>query len=1000
MKKKRILSVMVALVMVFTMFQSTAFAAPGDVDLATIPSGFTVSLSAGATNTFTITDSSPQARTNIKIICGEGLNIILDGVNIDNSANGGICPLSFTGTGNTLTLAPGSTNTLKGGADTPGVLVADGTSLSIGGTGTLMAYGGANAAGIGSGYDSAAGIKSGPLTITDGDVRAWGGENGAGIGGGYKGAYSTISISGAAHVTAAGGANGAGIGGGYETPDADNAASGITISGGTVSATGGEGGAAVGGGGKSGGGTISITAGNVTALGGGAAAGIGNGESAGIGSETELSVSGGTVSATGGTNASNIGGAGLGSSYNAFACPVTITGGEITAKGGYGGAGIGAGCQSITGVISISNATVNATGGCKGPGIGGLGAGGSITIKSGNITAAAGSDGGYGGAAGIGGAIGGSITGEYGSCRVTIEGGTISAVGSADQFSQGGGAGIGGGNYCESSEITITGGDVTAAGGGIDSKGGSGIGSGYNGKTKAITISGGTVKAAGSESNPGIGGKPFDANSVIVISEGTVFAEKGDKACYDIGSSDVNDGGLNIYGRAKVFLRNDKYREPVTTTSHSHRVSGSGFTGSSFCGIPVPWTGNFGAFLRPYSLTYSLNGGNGILPAACEQHLGTTIPVSNGNGLSRTYYVFAGWNTREDGGGKAYAANSTYTFNASATLYAQWVPYTYSVVYESNGGSGAMDPSHHAYGIAQALNANAFTRTGYTFAGWARDAGGSVELQDGQDVLNLTSVKGGTITLYAKWAVNTYSIVYDSNGGIGGATASSVHTYGMDRALTKNGFTRAGFNFLGWAKSPGGTVAYTDSQTVTTLTVENGETITLYAVWASSGNYSIKTKVNSARYGKVTGAGTYAGGDMATITAIPANGYMLSKWTDGKTKIPANAILSFPVEKARTLTAYFTRIGQPRLASVKTAGTGNVKITWKPISGVTGYYVYRATSKWGQYTRINDATGTTTFTDSGLTAGKKYFYKVQAYYVAGSKITTGTYSRVLSAKVK
>ncbi len=996
MKKKPILSIMAALLMVFSVFPSTAFAASDEVDLAGVSSGFTVTLSAGTTNTFTITDSNPQTRTNIKIICGAGLNIILDGVSIDNSANGGICPISFTGTGNTLTLAPGSTNTLKGGADVPGVLVADGTSLSIGGTGILQAYGGANAAGIGSGT----GIKSGLLAFTDGDVRAWGGQNGAGIGGGNQGACNTVNISGSAHVTATGGQNGAGIGGGHEAPDADNAASAIAISEGTVSATGGEGGAGIGGGGNCGSGTITITGGNITALGGGAASGIGNGESAGSGSFTNITISGGTVSATGGTDASNLGGAGIGSSYNAFACPVTISGGDIIAQGGYGGAGIGAGCQSLTGTVTISHATVNATGGRKGPGIGGLGSSGSITIKSGTVTAQAGSDGGYGGAAGIGGAIGGSITGEYGSCPITIEDGTVVAAGSANEFEEGGGAGIGGGTYCESAEITITGGDITATGGGIDSKGGSGIGSGYNGTTKAITISGGTVNATGSESNPGLGGKPFDASTSVIISEGTVFAEKGGNAVYDIGSSDINDGILNIYGRARVFLRNDAYRDPVTTTSHSHRLSDSGFNGSSYCGIPVSWQGSFGAFLRPYSLSYSLNGGSGILPSGTEQHINTTIPVSGGNGLSKAYYVFTGWNTRADGGGKAYAANSTYTFTASATLYAQWAPYTYSVVYESNDGSGTMDTSYHAYGLSQALNANTFKRTGFTFAGWARDAGGAVELQDGQTVLNLTSVKGGTVTLYAKWAVNTYTVAYDKNSNADGATASSAHTYSIDKALTKNGFTRTGFNFLGWAKSPGGTVAYADSQRVTNLTLENNGTITLYAVWASSGIYNIKTKVNSARYGKVTGAGTYAGGDMATITAIPANGYMLTKWTDGRTKVSADAVLSFPVAKTSTLTAYFARIGQPKLLTPKSIGSGSIKVSWKSVSGVTGYYVYRAATKWGQYTRIADVTGALTFTDSGLETGKKYFYKVQAYYVAGSKTTIGTYSKALSGKVK
>ena len=38
-------------------------------------------------------------------------------------------------------------------------------------------------------------------------------------------------------------------------------------------------------------------------------------------------------------------------------------------------------------------------------------------------------------------------------------------------------------------------------------------------------------------------------------------------------------------------------------------------------------------------------------------------------------------------------------------------------------------------------------------------------------------------------------------------------------------------------------------------------------------------------------------------------------------------------------------------------------------------------------------------TNSELETRKKYFYKVQAYYVAGSKTTVGGYSKALSGEV-
>lgn len=80
---------------------------------------------------------------------------------------------------------------------------------------------------------------------------------------------------------------------------------------------------------------------------------------------------------------------------------------------------------------------------------------------------------------------------------------------------------------------------------------------------------------------------------------------------------------------------------------------------------------------------------------------------------------------------------------------------TYKVVYNSNGGSGITSTSTHKYGEAKNLTANRFTRTGYSFAGWATSASGSVVYNNSQSVSNLTATNNGTVNLYAKWTPNT-----------------------------------------------------------------------------------------------------------------------------------------------------------------------------------------------------------------------------------------------------
>ncbi len=77
----------------------------------------------------------------------------------------------------------------------------------------------------------------------------------------------------------------------------------------------------------------------------------------------------------------------------------------------------------------------------------------------------------------------------------------------------------------------------------------------------------------------------------------------------------------------------------------------------------------------------------------------------------------------------------------------------------------------------------------------------------------------------------------------------------------------------------------------------------------------------------------------------------------------------------------------------------SVSISYKKISGVTGYQIYRATSKSGKYKLIktNKSSKTVTYTDTKLTSGKKYYYKVRAYKTVKKKNTYSKYSSVVSA---
>ena len=71
------------------------------------------------------------------------------------------------------------------------------------------------------------------------------------------------------------------------------------------------------------------------------------------------------------------------------------------------------------------------------------------------------------------------------------------------------------------------------------------------------------------------------------------------------------------------------------------------------------------------------------------------------------------------------------------------------ITFEANGGEGAMAPQGVVMGESTVLNANAFTRQGYTFAGWATTDKGNVVYRDGD-----SAILSGDVTLYAQWKSN------------------------------------------------------------------------------------------------------------------------------------------------------------------------------------------------------------------------------------------------------
>ena len=157
---------------------------------------------------------------------------------------------------------------------------------------------------------------------------------------------------------------------------------------------------------------------------------------------------------------------------------------------------------------------------------------------------------------------------------------------------------------------------------------------------------------------------------------------------------------------------------------------------------------------------------------------------------TKTGYTFTGWYTDP-------ACTKPYTEDkviGDITLYAGFRANTYTIVFNANTGSGSMDGQSMTYDTAANLTANAFTKDKYTFKGWATSAGGSVEYADGQSVKNLTAADGATISLYAVWELNSYTVTFK----VDGQTTSTINVNIDASATLPEAPSKEGYNFVGW----------------------------------------------------------------------------------------------------------------------------------------------------------------------------------------------------------
>jgi len=75
--------------------------------------------------------------------------------------------------------------------------------------------------------------------------------------------------------------------------------------------------------------------------------------------------------------------------------------------------------------------------------------------------------------------------------------------------------------------------------------------------------------------------------------------------------------------------------------------------------------------------------------------------------------------------------------------------------------------------------------------------------------------------------------------------------------------------------------------------------------------------------------------------------------------------------------------GTPGGLKATATGSDTINLTWNAVTNAESYYVYRSTTSSGTYTQIKTVQRTD-YSNTGLTAGKRYYYKVAAHNSLGT----------------
>ena len=318
----------------------------------------------------------------------------------------------------------------------------------------------------------------------------------------------------------------------------------------------------------------------------------------------------------------------------------------------------------------------------------------------------------------------------------------------------------------------------------------------------------------------------------------------------------------------------------------------------------------------------------GTLPSQVTGVLyGSTTTGVTADTLTSTNYTANGWctvattpgQTCASANGTAYTTGPLAAVTTNVSLYAVWVPNTFNVTFNPNGGTESVSTQQFSYQVSANLTANTMSYSGNSFTGWC-----TVATTVGQTCANAggtTYAAGasfsasGPVTLYATWTSSTtYTLTYATGYSLTSGSLPAAQTgnaAGSTPLVSGNtgNMSITNYVFAGWCTlnltigtSCTGTTYPGDS-----LLAPMNSNVTIYAIWANLWTVTYRTSytqtsgtVPSTITSLLTGSTPTVSGNTGSLTL---NNYVFGGWCSSTVSLGGTCAAGSTFQAGSTLPA-------------------------------------------------------------------------------------------------